>query len=57
MKETRLILAAVLGQYQLALAPGQGEPAFQTQITLSPKGGVRVTMNRVAPREKAAHFG
>lgn len=40
--ETQLILATIFGPFQLALAPGQGEPVRQTQITLAPQGGASV---------------
>jgi cytochrome P450 len=37
-----LILAAIVQRYRLAPAPGQGLPAWEAQITLAPKGGVRL---------------
>ncbi len=48
MMEAQLILATVLQQYRLTLAPGQGEPEPEPLIVLRPKGGIRM---RPAPRE------
>jgi cytochrome P450 len=44
MMEGTLILASLLRRFTFALAPGQGEPGLGQQITLQPRGGVRVTL-------------
>jgi cytochrome P450 len=45
MMEGTLILASLLQRFTLALAPGQGEPGLVQQITLQPRGGVRVVLH------------
>jgi cytochrome P450 len=49
MVEGVLILTSMLERYQLALAPGQGEPERETQISLHPKGGVRLRVRERRP--------
>jgi cytochrome P450 len=54
MAEGVLILAAVLQRYNLSLAQGQGEPEAATQISLHPKGGIRLRVTRRLPALAAA---
>ncbi len=49
MIEGVLILASILERYNLSLAPGQGEPEAATQISLHPKGGVRLRATERRP--------
>jgi cytochrome P450 len=44
LTEGVLVLATVLQRYHLSLAPGQGEPEWETQISLHPRGGVRLAL-------------
>jgi cytochrome P450 len=49
MIEGTLILAAILQRYRLSLAPGQGEAVAETQISLHPKGGIRLRAQERRP--------
>jgi cytochrome P450 len=42
----KLVLATVLQEYRLALAPGQGEPEIEALLVLRPDGGLRLTVSR-----------
>jgi cytochrome P450 len=44
----KLVLATVLQDYRLALAPGQGEPKVEVLLVLRPRGGLRLTVGRRA---------
>ena len=55
MIEGVLILASILERYNLSLAPGQGEPEAATQISLHPKGGVRLRATERRPALAATH--
>lgn len=48
MMEAVLILSRILLGHQVALAPGQGDPVLETQISLHPKGDIRLSMTRRA---------
>ncbi len=43
--EGTLILATLLGRFSLRLAEGQGEPEQEAQISLHPRGGVRLHLS------------
>jgi cytochrome P450 len=49
MMEGTLILASVLQHYRLERAPGQGEPEPEWQLSLHPKGGIRLAVRRREP--------
>jgi cytochrome P450 len=42
--EGQIILASLLARYRLELA--QAEPEMETQVSLHPKGGLKVTVVR-----------
>ena len=42
--EAQIILALLLARYRLELA--QGEPGQETQVSLHPKGGLKVKVTR-----------
>lgn len=44
--ETILIVATVLQKFRIRLAPGQGEAEPEPLISIRPKGGLRVTLDR-----------
>lgn len=48
MTEMTLIMATLLPRYRLALAPGQGPPQLFVSLSLRPKGGLRMSVNRRA---------
>jgi cytochrome P450 len=52
--EMVLILATVLQQVRVELAPGQGDAEPEPLIALRPKGGVRVKVKRRAPAPAAS---
>jgi cytochrome P450 len=43
MMEMQLMIATILQRYEMALAPGQGEPEMLPLITLLPKDGIKMT--------------
>ncbi len=47
--ELVLILATVLQQFQVELAPGQSDAEPEPLIALRPKGGVRIAVRRRVP--------
>jgi cytochrome P450 len=51
--EAVLTLSAVLQEYRLALAPGQGAAECRQHLTLYPKGGVRLVLSRREPAAAA----
>jgi cytochrome P450 len=48
LMEAQLILASLLDRYRLELAPAQGEPALETQVSLHPQGGLKIVASRRA---------
>jgi cytochrome P450 len=59
MMEMPLIIATILQQFRLALAPGQGTPVPEPLIALRPKDGIRMIVQpreRIDAPEKAATF-
>jgi cytochrome P450 len=46
LMEGTLVLSTVLQRYRLEPAPGQGEPELEAQISLHPKGGIRLSVKR-----------
>ncbi|MBI2825309.1 MAG: cytochrome P450 [Planctomycetia bacterium] len=52
--EATLILASLLQRYRLAPAPGQGPPEMEAQISLHPKGPVRLSIERRGGAGEAA---
>jgi cytochrome P450 len=52
MNEATLILASLAQRYRLRLAPGQ-EVALQANVTLRPKHGLRMTLEKRATRPRA----
>lgn len=47
MMEMTLVIATILQQFRLTLAPGQGEVALKPDIILRPKGGLKMQATRV----------
>jgi cytochrome P450 len=43
MLEATLIIAAILKRYRFALAAGQGDPGLEAQVSLHPRGPLRMT--------------
>jgi cytochrome P450 len=46
MMEMVLIVATLLGRFNVALAPGQGEPELQVHMSLRPKNGIRLAFTK-----------
>ncbi|MEX2558682.1 MAG: cytochrome P450 [Pirellulales bacterium] len=46
MVTMKLVMATVLQQYRLGLAPGQGEAEVEPLLVLRPKGGLRMTVSK-----------
>ncbi len=44
MMEGTLILAAILQRYQFSLAAGQGDPGMEAQVSLHPRGPLRLAL-------------
>jgi cytochrome P450 len=53
MLEGVLLLATLLQQRRLELAPDQAHPAFDPQISLAPRGGIRLRLERRAASQLA----
>ena len=50
MMTMKLVVATVVQQYRLGLAPGQGEVEVEPLLVLRPKGGLHMTLGkRAAP--------
>ncbi len=46
MMEGTLILAAILSRYNFALAPNQTDPGIEAQVSLHPRGPLRLSISR-----------
>lgn len=55
MLEATLIAATVLKRYELSLAPGQGQPEIEAQISLHPRGAVRLALNPRSSERRSAN--
>jgi cytochrome P450 len=48
MMEGALVLAELIRQYRVDLPDAAAEPVLETQLSLYPKGGVRLRLHRRA---------